>query len=89
MPKTTKEQLGETVRAYRLALGYRQKDLAGLMGYSRSAYSNREKGTTWFQINDLLILAELFGVPLADLLTPVPRKNPACKIRRLRYNKTN
>ena len=84
MPKMTKEELGETVRAFRLARGYLQEDLAALMGYSRSAYSNREKGATWFQINDLLTLADLFGVPVSALLT----KKPPCKIRRLRYNKT-
>lgn len=88
MPAITKEQLGQAVRTYRLARGYRQEDLAALMGYSRSAYSNRENGTTWFHVNDLLTLADLFGVPVSALLTTSVSKKPPCKIRRLRYNKT-
>ena len=62
-----------TASAVRDALasrGIRQVDAAAALGLSQQATSDRLRGRTPFTLADLERLAELLGIPVADLVQP-------------------
>lgn len=49
------------VRAERVAKGYTQAKMAGLMGLARDQYNKRENGKISFSADELITLAGLLG----------------------------
>ena len=56
------------IREYRKANGYRQSDLARLLGIKQNTYSRKENGKIRFTIDEITILAHIFRVTYDDLL---------------------
>lgn len=69
----------EKLTALRKAAGYTQKEVAQVLGLTRSAYAYYECGTTVPSFMTLLNIARLYGVTTDSLLddarpiTPIPR----------------
>ena len=61
------------VRAWMSRTGIRQTQVAAALGISRQSVSLRLTGRTAWTVDDVSTVAELLGVPVADLLTP-PRQ---------------
>ena len=59
--------LGERIRALRLGRDMSQEDLAEALGVSRQAVSKWEKNLSYPDTENLLSLAELFGVSADEL----------------------
>ena len=60
--------VGREVKAWAARLGYKQADLAKLLGIPQSSASGRLNGRQPFQLDELLILAQEFRVTLGELL---------------------
>ncbi|MCO6559018.1 MAG: helix-turn-helix transcriptional regulator [Bifidobacterium sp.] len=61
-------QLGGQIRDHREALGLSQDDLAGKIFVSRQTVSNWETGRTYPDVQNLLLLGNLFGITLDELV---------------------
>jgi transcriptional regulator with XRE-family HTH domain len=60
------------IRAEMARRSIRQIVLAQRLGLSQAAISRRLKGETEFSVAELLVVAELLGVPAASLLGDAP-----------------
>ena len=56
------------IREYRKANGYRQSDLAKLLGIKQNTYSRKESGKSRFTIDEITMLTHIFKVTYDDLL---------------------
>ena len=73
-----RKTLGEKLRDKRIERGMTQELVAELLGVSRQAVSKWESGKTDPSTANLLALAELYEVPVGDLLRNCPsRKRPS------------
>lgn len=63
-----RKTLGETLRERRIACGMTQELVAESLGVSRQAVSKWEGGKTDPSTANLLALAELYGIPVEELL---------------------
>lgn len=61
-------QLGGQIRDHREAMGLSQDDLAGRIFVSRQTVSNWETGRTYPDVQNLLLLGNLFGITLDELV---------------------
>ncbi|WEV42061.1 helix-turn-helix transcriptional regulator [Bifidobacterium sp. ESL0682] len=61
-------QLGGQIRDHREAMGLSQDDLAGKIFVSRQTVSNWETGRTYPDVQNLLLLGNLFGITLDELV---------------------
>ncbi len=79
-----RQTLGETVRKFRIDIGYSQDSLAKALDCSRSAYSYKEGGKCAFSIEDLQQLAVVFRIPLEAFFQPelYPEKETGMRVRR-------
>ena len=71
MPTTPSAATGANVRAEMARCGVTQTTLARKIGLSQTAVSARLKGRTPFDINELVLIAQVLGVPLDTLLAGV------------------
>ena len=71
MTTTASATTGANVRAEMARRGLSQTALAGHLGLSQTAVSARLRGLTPFDINELVLTAEVLGVPLGVLLEGV------------------
>ena len=82
MPATMTESLqisplvAEEVRAWLGRRRITQTALARALGLSQPAVSNRLKGTTPFDVNELATTAQLLDIPLERLLGPLMKMTP-------------
>ncbi len=67
--------LGERIGAHRKRMGISQEELGHRMGVSRQAVSKWETGRAVPDMENLLALARLFGVPVSEL-ADTPAENP-------------
>ena len=69
-------KFNEYLKEIRLAAGYTQQDIADILKIDRSTYAYYEAGKTEPNIPNLKKLANLYGIPLDDLiecrLRPIP-----------------
>ena len=56
------------IREYRKLNGYRQEDLAKLLGIKQNTYSKKENGIIRFTVNEIMKLKDIFKVTYDDLL---------------------
>ncbi|WEV75301.1 helix-turn-helix transcriptional regulator [Bifidobacterium sp. ESL0800] len=61
-------RLGGQIREHREAMGLSQDDLAGRIFVSRQTVSNWETGRTYPDVQNLLLLGNLFGITLDELV---------------------
>lgn len=61
--------LGAVIRALRRNRGLSQQQLAGLLGILRPSLTEIENGNRRLQIHELLLLSEIFDMPLSALLS--------------------
>ncbi|WEV74123.1 helix-turn-helix domain-containing protein [Bifidobacterium sp. ESL0798] len=61
-------KLGGQIREHREAMGLSQDDLAGRIFVSRQTVSNWETGHTYPDVQNLLLLGNLFGITLDELV---------------------
>lgn len=50
--------------------GFRQKELAEIIGISEDAYGYKERGQRPFDLDEMFILRDLFHVHLEDIFLP-------------------
>jgi putative transcriptional regulator len=60
---------GERIKEMRIKYGYRQADLAGLIGCSAQVISNIERGVTDISADIALRIADVFHTPVKNFLT--------------------
>ena len=60
--------LGENLKKYRKICGFRQDDVAKVIGVDRSAYTYYENGKTEPNVGNLKKIAAMFGVDMNTLL---------------------
>ena len=65
------------VRRLRKARGWTQQELGTKLGWEKTVVSTAERSVSarrvrQFSIDDAVAIAEVFGVTIADLITPVP-----------------
>ena len=81
-------ELKEKLSQLRKEKGLTQLELAEMLNISRQAVSRWEVGTAIPALDNLVILSELYGVPLDDLVQkevsalPVPEDQPPDEIGR-------
>ena len=66
--------LGERIGTHRKRMGISQEELGHRMGVSRQAVSKWETGRAVPDMENLLALARLFGVPVSELRRQKVRK---------------
>jgi len=66
-PNSADSQVGESIRAHRLAAGMSQGDVAKRLGVSFQQVQKYEKGTNRVGAGRLPQIADLFGVPIGAL----------------------
>ncbi|MEA2896314.1 MAG: hypothetical protein QOJ84_1929 [Bradyrhizobium sp.] len=76
-PNSADSQVGESIRAHRLAAGMSQVDLAGQLGVSFQQVQKYEKGTNRVGAGRLPQIAEIFGVPIAALFKETMNASPS------------
>lgn len=62
------QRVAAEVRAHTARQGLMQKDLAKALGQNPSGITNRMRGRVAFTLDELAVLAELFGIEPADLM---------------------
>ena len=67
---TIDEVTSANIRANAAYLELRQQDLARALGINQATISKKWRGQRAWQLWELAILADLFGVTVADLVTP-------------------
>jgi len=68
----TREAFGEKVRQYRLRQGWDQQELAKRIQKSVPTVSRVEGGTQNLKLVDILVIADVLGVPVVVLFGGVP-----------------
>lgn len=64
--------VGERIQAHRKAKGLVQAELAVAVGLNRSSMANIEAGCQQSSFHVFVMLAQILGVPLADLMPDAP-----------------
>lgn len=75
METTSREAIGNEVKAGLARRGLTQKDLAVALGMTETTLSGRLRGRSAFDTDELLVVAATIGVSIADLFptsTPEP-----------------
>ena len=67
LPSSIAVRFGERLRSLRLAHGYTQIQLAGLLGIDRSFIGNIERGSTTISLSYLETIAQGFDLTLSEL----------------------
>lgn len=62
--------MGARVKRLRQAQGLSQAQLASRLGWSQGNLSDYERGAGGWRLRDIIRVAEVLGVPLADVLGP-------------------
>jgi transcriptional regulator with XRE-family HTH domain len=75
-PNSADSQVGESIRAHRLAAGMSQVDLAGQLGVSFQQVQKYEKGTNRVGAGRLPQIAGIFGVPIGALFKGTIEASP-------------
>lgn len=70
-------RVAEEIRAAMARRRISQSALAGAIGRSQSGVSRRLKGETPFDVNELVAIARVLDVPVAQLLPAEPEAVPA------------
>ena len=78
-PTSADKQVGESLRAHRLAAGMSQGDLAKLLGVSFQQVQKYEKGVNRVGAGRLPQIAEIFGVPVGVFFKSTMDVSPAEK----------
>ena len=65
---TRRRQIGDRIRTARRTAGYSQVQLAEQVGRDHKTIHRWETAATAPDLNDLLLIADVLGVPLADLV---------------------
>ncbi|MFF1961631.1 helix-turn-helix domain-containing protein [Streptomyces sp. NPDC058220] len=68
-----RRRIGGQIQAARLHANLSQQDIVVRSGMDRSAYQDIEHGRTSPLLDTLLRIADVIGVPLADLVREEPR----------------
>lgn len=76
MRKTIADHVASEVRAELARQRRPQRDLADLLGISIQQVSERLRGDVDWRVTELVLVAELLGVPIAQFL-PAPAAEPA------------
>ncbi|MFC8583268.1 helix-turn-helix domain-containing protein [Streptomyces sp. NPDC057217] len=63
-----RRQIGDQIRAARLHANLTQEQVAHLIPMDRATYNRIEQGHAAPQLDTLLLIAHVIGVPLADLV---------------------
>jgi transcriptional regulator with XRE-family HTH domain len=63
------ERIGTKVKKLRELHGYTQYQLGQLIGVTQSTFNYKENGQSSFKIEELVILAEFFGVTVDDIVS--------------------
>jgi transcriptional regulator with XRE-family HTH domain len=66
--KKARKALGDTIRAYRVAMGISQEKLAEIADVHRNYIGKIERGEQNITINSLCQLATVFEKPLSEIL---------------------
>lgn len=74
--------LSETITMLRREKAISQSDLADAVGYSSDAVSRWERGVTSPDIDSIIIMSRMFGIPLSTLYYGVPSQKQAKKRER-------
>ncbi len=72
--KNTKENIAQRLKAIRERNGYRQEDIADVLGLQRSTFAYRENSGNYTP-DELKVLAEFYSLSLDELLE-LPKKTP-------------
>jgi len=64
------------IRDLRIDLGYKQKDIAALLGVSQNTYSQYEIGVLNYPLDAVIKLADLYNVSIDYLLGRTDVKEP-------------
>lgn len=67
----TRQQFAARLRELRLQRGYRQEEVARLLGVSRSAYTYYENAITLPSVFKLRLLAKMYDLPMEDFFVGV------------------
>ena len=67
--KKMSKEFGETLRTFRRQSELTQKQVAEALHIDRSTYAYYERGTTEPSLNTVVKLAEIFSVPVTELLS--------------------
>ena len=57
------------IKEYRIKSGYNQEQVANILNIHQASYSNKERGTRGFTVEELKKLKELFNVTYDELLS--------------------
>ena len=66
------QTLPGTIRRLRGAMGWSQRALADVTGWDNATISRMESGRREIRVDEVVLLADVFGVDLADLMTGQP-----------------
>lgn len=64
--------LGKNLRTYRLMNGFTQNEVADYIGVERSTYTYYETGKTLPDIFTVILLSELYGVRIEEMVKLFP-----------------
>ena len=76
--------VAENVRIFAAAFNVPQNAVGHALGLSKSAISKRWNGDQDYRLDELGLIADLFAIPVAELITP--RKMPARRLRAVTEN---
>ena len=57
------------VKEYRVQKGFKQVDIANILGIKQNTYSDKERGKTKFTIDEIKLIKELLNVTYDELLS--------------------
>lgn len=69
---TRRRAIGDRIRAARLNAGYTQEQVALRVPMDRATYNRIEQGHAAALIDSLILIADVIGVPLSDLVREDP-----------------
>lgn len=65
--------MGAKFRGARVEAGFKQEDVAARIGRSQSYVSRCEDGLAAFDVVELIVAADMFGIPFQELTAPKAR----------------
>lgn len=77
MPESFSQTVGATVRAELARRRITQRQLATVLGIAQTQVSRRLAGEVAFNVDELAVVAEFLGLPVAALLAGQPAVDPA------------